>query len=401
MSYVVLVDMINGFFMMEYIKLPISQFFKLLVLLLLFFRLSIIKEFPVLVILFCIFQTGTFLGFVKTGDFTAFRNDLVVATKWFNVPLSFFFFKTLFQNAVRNYDLIIVEKLKKMIKRSFVFLSFNILLGVLGFGMAFYNHGYENAVGTKGYIYAGNELTILLIAINFSVALYLYLNKEYKRYVLLFGITLLFAFLITSKTVLGGVLVVFLIPPLSQIKFRIKKKWLDYFLIVMIVGVPLVCYIFYIGINKFGVMDKIQRSMERNDNDILTVILSNRNNFIEQGWDVYMNHYGLVGKLLGYGQSYHLQLSGHLAEVDFFSLLFASGIVGLGALLLLIWYWIYSAYSLGRKGYDYAKAVLWFLLFITLASNLSGHIYGSGIAGYFIGFSIALMYYKEKIPQKN
>lgn len=399
LSYVVLVDMINGFFMMHFNKLPISQIFKLLVLLLLLFRLSVIKEFPLLIILFCIFQIGAFLGLAKTGDFGAFRNDLVVATKWFNVPLSFFFFKNVFQNIKHNPNLLV--KVKKVIKRSFTFLSINMFLGALGFGMAFYHHGFSNAIGTRGYIYAGNELTILLLAISFSIALYLYLNQEYKRYALFFGVTVLYAFLITSKTVLGGVIVVFLIPPMSQIKFRIKKKWLDYLLIIATIGIPLICYVFYLGITRFGVLDKIQRSMERNNNEILTVILSNRNNFIAQGWEVYKNDFGFFGKLFGFGQNYHLKLSGHLAEVDFFSLLFASGALGLISLVLLILYWVYSAYFLGRKGNEYAKAVLWFLLFITIASNLSGHIYGSGIAGYFIGFSIALMFYKKPIGLEN
>ena len=176
LGYVVLIDMINGFFMMEYNKLPISQLFKFIVLLLLLLRLSIIKEFPVILLLFCLFQIGPFLGLIKTGDFSAFRNDLVVATKWFNVPLSFFFFKALFQKAM--YDIALIEGIKRVVKKSFTFLSVNMLLGVLGLGMAFYNHGYNNAVGTRGYIYAGNELTILLLAISFAIGLYLYLNRE-------------------------------------------------------------------------------------------------------------------------------------------------------------------------------------------------------------------------------
>ncbi|MEH6704704.1 MAG: O-antigen ligase family protein [Galbibacter orientalis] len=399
LSYVVLIDMINGFFMMEFSKILISQFFKLLILILFFLRLSTTKYFSVVLVLFFAFQIGAIFGLLKTGSFTNFNNDMVVATKWFNVPLSFFYFKTVLKTY--NTDYLMINRVNKFIIKSFKFLSINMLIGMCGFGMAYYNHGYSNAIGTRGYIYAGNELTILLLAITFPIALNYYLNKDYKKFFLLFGLTLFYAFLMTSKTVLGGVLIIFAIPPISQLKFRIKKKWIDYFILFIFIGIPVLCYIFYLGITKMGVVDKITHSMQRNNNEILTVILSNRNNFIKNGWEVFVEEYNWIEKFFGLGQSYHLQLSGHLAEVDFFSLLFASGILGLSCLILLVLYWLFISYKLMRLGRNYAKATFVFIFFITIISNLSGHIYGSGIAGYFIGFCIALMYYKTEFVKAN
>jgi hypothetical protein len=269
-----------------------------------------------------------------------------------------------------------------------------MLLGFLGFGMAFYNHGYKNAVGTKGFIYAGNELTIMVLTVGFIMALYFFKREEYRNYLITFASFLLFSFLITSKTVLGGIIIVFLIPLMSSIRLKIKKKWLNWITAMMVLGVPLLFLTFYVGITKSGIMERIQGSLKRNEYDFLTVLLSNRNNFAKQGWEVYMNEYSLVGKIFGYGQQYHLQLSGHSAEVDFLSLLFASGISGLFFLFVILAYWGVNANNLMRiNEYIYARAILIFLWFIILAANLSGHVFGSGIAGFFIGLALAMMFF--------
>src|SRR5690606_23036304 len=166
-------------------------------LILLLLRLSNTKSFGFLLILFLSFQIGGVFALIKTGDYIEFLNDVIVATKWFNVPLSFFYFKHLFNRQQTHST--IIPNAHKFIRYSLIFLSINMILGILGYGMAFYNHGYSNAIGTKGFIYAGNELTILLLAIGFSIALWCYVNKQFKSYFLFFGLIMFFAFLMTSK----------------------------------------------------------------------------------------------------------------------------------------------------------------------------------------------------------
>ncbi|MGK2862155.1 MAG: O-antigen ligase family protein [Chitinophagaceae bacterium] len=284
-----------------------------------------------------------------------------------------------------------------MVRRSFLFLAINLTLGLLGFGMAFYNHGYASEVGTRGFIYAGNELTILVLAIGFIIATYFYQKSEVKRFLIFFGIFMVFAFLITSKTVLAGVFIIFLIPVISALRVRIPKKWASWILAAFIIGIPILSLSFYIWVTKSGIINRIEQSMARNDNDFLTILVSNRNNFVKAGWEVYISDYSWIGKLVGFGQQHHLDLSGHSAEVDFFSLLFASGIIGFLTLLLVISYWMLNALKLnGILGYVYAKSVIIFLLFLVIAANLSGHVFGSGIAGLFIGLAIALMFYKPQ-----
>lgn len=397
LSYVVLVDMINGFFAMEFTKIPLSQIFKLILLALFFIRLSGTKDFMIILLLLLIFQIGPVSGLFKTGNLDAFLKDVVVSTKWFNVPLSFFYFKNLFHSDSFSLQ---KDKLKRVVKRNFIFISLNMILGILGLGMAFYNEGFQNEIGTRGFIFAGNELTILILALGFIIGMYFFQKGAFKKFLLFFGGFLLISFFITSKTVIGGVVIVYMIPLFATVKLGIKRKWIDWITASVFLGIPLLLTAFYFGITKSGIIDRIQQSLKRNDNDLLTVVLSNRNNFIKSGWEVFANEFSFLGKLVGYGQQYHLELSGHLAEVDFFSLLFSSGIIGLLSLLLIITYWILNANQLRRKPtYPYAKSVLIFLLFLIIAANLSGHVFGSGIAGFFIGLAVALMFYKtENIP---
>ena len=401
LSYIVLVDMINGFLMMEFSKIPISQIFKFFLIILLTFRLVKTKDFAFIILLLIVFQIGPFLGLLKNGSIKDFFSDAVVATKWFNVPLSFFYFKTLFQG--HSFPLLEI-KIKQVVSRSFKLITLNMFLGFLGLGMAFYNHGYGNAVGTRGYIFAGNELTILVLTLGFMIAMYFYQQGMYKKYIFLFLLFLIFSFLITSKTVLGGVALVFVIPVISSIKINAKlnQKWINRIFITIVFGLPFLISIFYFGIINSGILNKLKYSLKRNDNDILTVVLSNRNNFIKKGWEVFVNDYSIIGKLFGYGQNHHVTISGHLAEVDFFSLLFASGFFGLLTLIFVISYWLLNALKLKQNpSHIYAKPVLIYLWFLIIIANLSGHIFGSGIAGYFIGLSIAAMFYYNPNRKSN
>jgi len=395
LSFIVLVDMVNGFFLMRDNKLPISQIYKLTILLLLFIRLSKSKDFLFIIILLLVFQVGSVYGYTVTKNSKDFASDVVIAMKWFNVPLSFFYFKALFQYYSNP---IYFEKIKLTIKRSFYFILMNLTLGVLGYGMSFYHHGYGNAVGTKGFIYAGNELSILTLTLAFIISLYFYTNKEFKKFFYALIVFLGFSFLITSKTVIAGIVIVFLIPVILSMRMRITLKTFNRVVITLMLGLPILIFGLYFIITRSGITNKLAYSMEVNNNDLVTIIFSNRNNFVKDGLEVFKNDFSFIGKILGYGQQYHLNLAGSLAEVDYFTMLFSSGFLGLATLVFINIYWILNAVKLKKyPKYIYAKFVLIFIWFLIIVANTAGHIFGSGIAGYFIGLAIALMFYSRPL----
>lgn len=399
LSYIVLVDMINGYFIMEDSRLPISQVYKLIILILMLLRMSISKEIILAIFLIFLFEINAFFGFINHRDLSDFSKDLVFGAKWVNVPISYFYFKNLFLS--NHFDLIF-DKFRKMIRWNFLFICLNMFLGVLGFGMAFYFDGYPNAIGTKGFIFAGNELTILVLSIYFIINVHFYFLKQYRNYFFFFLIFILLSFLITSKTVLFGVFLVFIIPLITSIGQRIKKIWISRLVKVFMFAFPVFIVLIYFGIANSGVINKISYSLRANNNDILTVILSNRNNFVAEGWRVFNEHYSFFQRVFGMGQQYHLKFSGHSAEVDFFSLLFAAGYIGLFSLLFVIFYWFYNvSFCLKRPEYIFARNCAAFIVFLLIISNLAGHVLGSGIAGIFIGICLALMYFNKSVYEDS
>lgn len=271
-----------------------------------------------------------------------------------------------------------------------------MLLGMLGYGSAFYYDGYPNAAGIKGYIYAGNELTVLVLVLGFLIAAHLRQSGAHFKNLLFFGVFLLFAFLITSKTVVGGVAVVFLIPYIGSLKWRFSRKWVDRMIGLGVLGFPVMVGAFYYGLTKSGFLKTLQYNKEMNG-DFLTILLSNRNNFVIKGWEVFVQDYTGLEKLFGLGETFHLFRSGDLAELDFITILFSNGVIGLLLLLLLLlYYFLNSRLLISKREYVHAQSVFVFLIFLCLAANSAGHVFNSGIAGVFIGAAIALMFYKNK-----
>lgn len=393
LAFTVLVDMFNGYFLNSGINIPISQVYKFILIALIIIRVIPSKDFSFAVLIFCGFQIAPLCGLIKTGDFSAFMNDFIFATKWFTIPLAYFYFKTLFQS---SYNSQLLPYFKFMISVAFILLIINQSLGFLGLGKAFYHEGYGNATGTKGFIYAGNELTILTLVLGFIISTYFKHQGKHFKNLFLFIIFLLLAFSMTSKTVLGGVVFVFLIPYLSHVKKYISAKWFKRLVWLFAIGIPILIIGFMIGLQKSGFIDDINRSARVNNHDFLTILLSNRNNFVVEGWEAFTQHYSFIERFFGLGNEYYLSLVNNIAEIDFITWLFSAGIFGLLMLLFIIIYWFLNAQSHKKnKNYPYAQPVFIFLIFICIAANLAGHIFSSGIAAFQIGFTIALIFYKQ------
>lgn len=398
-SLTVLVDMFNGFFLINNIPIPISQGFKFFLFILMSIRLSQNKDFPFVILIFIIFQISPLAGLIKTGDVKTYFQDFIIAFKWFNLPLSFFYFKSIIQSSWRNE---LISYLKLMVFTSFLLIVFNQTLGILGFGTAFYYEGYANATGTKGLIYAGNELTILVLSIAFIMFNYFKYKKEHFKNIFVFGVFMFLAFTMTSKTVLGGIVIVFLIPYLTNIKLKIKTKWFRRLVQLLIVGLPIVIVGFYYGLKKSGFAENFQYSVRVNNADFWTVLLSNRNNFVIQGWDYFVNYLNPIEKFVGLGEGYYLEIAEDIAEIDFITILFSGGIMGLLLLLFIITYWFLNAVLLSKnRAFVFAQPILVFLVFICVAGNTAGHIFNSGIAGFYTALAIALMFYKTSLKDKQ
>lgn len=390
LTIILLVDSVNGFFLNKGMNIPISQAYKAIILVLMLFRL-VGRTYELLFVFsfFICLSIGPILGFITHFDTEYLLSDIIKNIKWINIIVSFFYFKSIFNTSYSNS---LDPIFKKIITFSVIIILANLFLGLLGFGTAFYNHGYGNAAGTKGFFYAGNELSVLILIL-MSFIMYYFLDKSKLRFYFYSALAVLMSFIVSSKLLVLGMIIIF-----ARLYFY--GKVLTYSTIKKIMKMallflPIFIYSLYYIITKTSMLLKLEHSFRVNNNEYFTILMSNRNNFVKWGMDEYIYSYSFIEKLFGIGQSYYVEKATHVAEIDVFTLLFSNGIISLLFHLFFVIYLFLQAKKLSLKPnkYIYAKYVLFMVIFLTVLSNFAGHIYNSGIAGIFIGMLFASMFY--------
>lgn len=388
------VDMVNGFLLNKGVSLPISvsQLFKLVVLMVILFRLFI---FPNLSIFF-IFATYFLLFFssivqaIYTQSFDILVPDFIKISRYLSIFIAFFYFKNLFQKTL-NHKL---EKYLFMwIYFSYSVLALNLLVKLIGLGFPMYSAG---DIGTKGFFHAGNEISAVLLILSGFIAYqlwYLYKNKFLFFSFLILNIFL--GVLISSKTAVLGIVLVFLIIAIDPKKIKLRINTVLTAMVSILVLLPAILYFTYTLVLSSTVMIRLTYFWHKLD--FITFVFSSRNLFVEKMWEFYVNEYTFIQKLIGGGQTFYESKIGTIVEIDLLDVFFAYGIIGALLFVSLILLLIRKAYVLKSKStHFYARYSYILILMLTVISLFAGHIYSSGIGGFFIGFAFSLMYYKKK-----
>lgn len=388
------VDMVNGILLNKGVNLPISisQFFKLVVLVVILFRLLI---FPNLSIFF-IFLTYLLLFFssiiqaIYTQSLGILVPDFIKISRYLSIFIAFFYFKNLFQRKLN-------PKLEKYIfvwiYFSYTVLALNLLVKLFGLGFPMYNAGN---IGTKGFFHAGNEISAVLLILSSIIAYqiwFLYKNKLLFFAFLIFNIFL--GVLISSKTAVLGIVLVFLIIAIDPKKIKLRINTVLTAMISILVLLPAIIYFTYTMVLSSTVMIRLTYFWHKLD--FVTFIFSSRNIFVKKMWEFYITEYTFIQKLIGGGQTYYESKIGTIVEIDLLDVFFAYGFLGLLLFVFLIFLLIRKAYTLkSNSTHSYARLSYIMILMLTVISLFAGHIYSSGIGGFFIGFVFALMYYKKR-----
>ena len=176
------VDMLNGIILKKGINLPISigQLYKLLILAFLFFKFLFKPK-------LLLFSLGvTFLLFIpslyqsiKLLNVGFLFEDIIKISKYL-APLFCFLF---FVDYIKRADEIGIRKLIRLVQFSYLVLAVNILLKYVGLGYPMYEFGN---IGSKGFFYAGNEISALHLVLYAMLAYHLYEIKKAKTSFFLF-----------------------------------------------------------------------------------------------------------------------------------------------------------------------------------------------------------------------
>lgn len=377
------VDCLNGVLIRIGVGLSISQLFKMALLagMLLYLLWKNTSYFLISFGLILFFLFPLLLRSIFTGDTRGVVGDFGYNLKLILFPISFLFFGSL--DNIKGQNL----KIRNTFAWSnFALIAVNILLGVAGIGYSQYNGPEGAGIGGRGFFYAGNEVAGIFVLFG---GVCWYLTKGWGsifRFVF-FVFLLILGIMNTSKTAILGII---LIVGLTELPTLLKKKMsLGQFLIVLML--PFLAFAIvgsvYYGVQATGLIDRISFFYQRMD--LLTFILSGRNEMVAGAMSFYTEVFGFWDYLFGLGNGEFVDMMGRyhtkaqIIEIDFFDLLFINGMLGMGLILA-----IYVAVTC-KSMYEgiISNTPYWAInLILILISMMAGHIFNSAMLGISLGF---------------
>lgn len=385
------VDMVNGILLMNGINLPISfgQLYKLVILVLLLTRLLFaIKLFISALIVIFILLIPSIYQVLHDPVGSSFFLDFVKISKYLTPFICFLFFVDALKHSKdKIYTLIL-----SLVKFSYVVLVLNIFVKYIGLGYPAYKSG---GMGSKGFFYAGNEISALLIILCSIIAFRLW-NKGLKaKYFVFLALNLLAGLTISSKTGILGILLVFFIIPFQGKSLNLKRFFP--LLIGAMCLLPLALLFSWQFIKNSAIMVRIEFFYEKLD--FWTFILSSRNVFLANSIDIYINEYNFMEKIIGVGQTkFELLNNSKVVEMDIMDIFFAYGVLGLIIFITMLVFVLVQAKVFSKTDrHPYANLVSMMVTILFIISTLAGHVFGSGMSALFIGVLFSLMYVKSYI----
>ncbi|WP_162984602.1 O-antigen ligase family protein [Poseidonibacter antarcticus] len=325
------------------------------------------------------------------GDVTKAVSSLDMLIRFSAIIIFYLYFKTLIKNQAEDL-------LFTIAKISFYFLIFNTFLGVIGLGYPMYGIG-ESGIGTKGLIFAGNEIGAALIVSGAIVSMK-YLEDNNIKYFFVSGILLLISsiFLASKVSLLGSIILFFFFPLLKAFKnmsnFKLPKS--DFINAnIILVTVPILAIVgIYYTLYEINLIDRLSYFYEKLD--LITLIFSSRNIWAEEAYNAFINHYSFIEYLFGSGRGYFEFISDdRLVEIDPIDFLMNYGIIGLLITFGIIFFILFET-IIKRKLNKYSIYVIFTIFLLLGISSTAGHVFNSGTAGFLIAILLALGSYRNK-----
>ena len=249
------------------------------------------------------------------------------------------------------------------------------------------NNFYEGKNGFYGLFYGGNEISNILVILLPLVIEYLVRKKSYFLIILTFVELLLCIYLVGTKTLMLGSIIVsiyFLFKYLRPVykKFSKKKKGILWGLAFLIfLGILVV-------LPRMAVTKNIIRAIEYYDfnlsnifslNGLDKLIFSGRLEVLKSVGNLYRNS-SLFSILLGLGKSYIILFKG--IEIDIYDIFFTIGISGI---------LVYGYVMLKNIKSEKLKGVYLFTFILSMVISLiTGHVLNTPNVSIFIGLLFSL-----------
>ncbi len=382
LSLFLLVDAINGYFLQSFnLDVQISMLYKGCLLILLSLYLILYKPSDIILILgFCFLlmlgEAISVLMLQSSANQTEFLAQHALKVVSPLLLLCFLFHR-------EGLDQKFYERMDLILGLNCLIFICNILAGILGFGFSTYGGSVsESSIGVKGFFYAGNEISAILV-----VFAGLYLGKAYVKSRILFIFVAIFwvivGFSISTKTAILAVLILVAATPLlfegKRIFFLNNIPSLIYSTVLaLIVSQIFNFYTIFQETALFGRMDFFFRN-----HGIIGVVLSGRDLYIYSMWQGFESSASIFNMIFGNGASYYADRTVYSSELDFADMFFWHGIAGV--LISLFVFAALSAYAIkywSEAPCLFARTVLLTNFLLLVIANLSGHVFTSGMLAF-------------------
>lgn len=378
--FLLLVDTINGFFLGFGQAIPLGQIYKFFILLFFIFYLVKTKEGYGFILLLLGYECFYVYLLAEKFYVSNIGDTLSLLSKFLMVCMGY----PIFIHLVRKNSDAYFGKVRKIVFLNSLVILFNIVVGLAGFGFSTYD-ATEDGSGSKGFFYAVNELSGVIIYLSGFLFFYFKRKLSTKRFIAFFLFVLACVTVFGTKTALGGIFFFFIF---LQYKYAKVNKIL--MLILLVLVIPLLLYVGYLIAKENGIWERWTYFYERSD-DIYTFLLSGRDTFWENMRDDFFAK-GLWAIIFGAGGVVTV-------EMDPFDALMNFGIVGL---VVVYGFWIlmtYNAYKL-KKINTFANIVFFLDVEILIFSLFAGHLMFSGMMGPFVPLINGLAYVPNNVLDK-
>lgn len=395
LSLFLVVDSLNGFMMLGLgVDASLSALYKSALLILLLMYLGVFLPRHMVFILAAIFvlSLGEIVSIFSLDTDGSKLSFLIQHILKVLSPLILFFF--LVDRLKRDH--LFFKRILTIIQINGLVFLCNMLAGAFGLGFSTYGQGGENEFGSKGYFYAGNEISALLVVF---VAFYLaraYLNNKFL-FILLAILSIAVGLLVSTKTsILAVVLLIILMPVLYEGRRLLLLNNIPSIVFVLTLSIVLYqALMIFEAFSNVPVYSRFLFSFE--SNGLIGLLLSGRDVFLTELWLLFFQKDLFLGFFLGHGASFYAEFTKYSVEIDFLDMFFWHGISGVFILFIVFFHLSYKSWmNFSDKAYPFSRIILITNLMLLAISNFSGHIFTSGMLAFIWPCFVMLAYYDPR-----
>ncbi|RBM44926.1 hypothetical protein DLR65_18935 [Vibrio tarriae] len=260
-----------------------------------------------------------------------------------------------------------------------LFLFFNVVIGVFGYGFNTYDDS-----GFKGYIYAGNSLSAILALLTTHYLVVMYRDGLIK-YILTAFFFLAISFLIGTKSGILSVVIISIFVFLYDAKLKVIIRFLTFSMLFLLV-------LFLFG-DFFLQSALYARSLYiYQEYGLLGLVLSGRNEFFNSVSKEFFDS-SLSTFLLGLYKYGVNSLEHDVVEMDWVDLLFSYGFIIYAVYFMCFVF--YVLFCIRNTNGLYRKEIIISGVMLIIISFIAGHVIFNGVLVPYWGVSIGLLLIKS------